>query len=394
MHRNRPGPLQRAGRARQDPGRGDRSAHAAPRARVGQVRHARSRSVRRGRVVSQSPRFPASSCAGAAGCRSCSAWAAERALEHELERLAARRPARAPRRAGARSGSCGCRRCPGNGAAAPRPARPRQAGCFCSVRNAPSSPFASATASTASAPSARISSPSRSGSQAKKPELLEIVAERAPELAAPPPRRRARRAGRPAGRSAPRSGRSPARRRSGRSRRARPPGSRRGARRASRAQPRRSCLRRARPSAAAQPTACSASQALATRFWARVSQASATRSSSSSRSSRASCGMRTQHRRVAVEVRGGEEDPAVVGEHQLLHVEVGDAEHQHVVEPLAGLGIERVGPAAALAAEELAVHLVGGPAVVGELLRRLRQRQRELVEVGHRRHAASVDSAP
>jgi hypothetical protein len=38
---------------------------------------------------------------------------------------------------------------------------------------------------------------------------------------------------------------------------------------------------------------CSASQALATRFWARVSQASTTRSASSSRSSRARSGMRT-----------------------------------------------------------------------------------------------------
>src|SRR5689334_5426863 len=79
-----------------------------------------------------------------------------------------------------------------------------------------------------------------------------------------------------------------------------------------------------------------------------------------------------QHRRVAVEVRSGEEDPAVVGEQELLHVEVGDAEHEHVVEPLAGGRIERVGSAAPLAAEELAVHLVRGAAVVRELLRRLR----------------------
>src|SRR3954467_7411596 len=50
-----------------------------------------------------------------------------------------------------------------------------------------------------------------------------------------------------------------------------------------------------------------------------------------------------EHRRVAVEVRRREEDAAVIGEHQLLHVEVGNAEHQDVVEALAGLGIERIG---------------------------------------------------
>ena len=45
-----------------------------------------------------------------------------------------------------------------------------------------------------------------------------------------------------------------------------------------------------------------------------------------------------QHGRVAVEVRGREVDAALVGEHQVLHVEVGHAEHEHVGEALARLG--------------------------------------------------------
>jgi PAS domain S-box-containing protein len=93
-----------------------------------------------------------------------------------------------------------------------------------------------------------------------------------------------------------------------------------------------------------------------------------------------------QHCGVAVEVRCGEEDPAVVREEQLLHVEVGDTEHEDVGEPLAGVGIERVGPAPPLAAEELAVHAVGGAAVFRKLFRRLGQAERQFIEVGHRRH--------
>src|SRR6266511_3188852 len=60
--------------------------------------------------------------------------------------------------------------------------------------------------------------------------------------------------------------------------------------------------------------------------------------------------------------------------------------------PLPGLRIERVAPTAAMAAEELAVDEVRGTRVVGHLLRRLRHRQRELVEVGHRRHGASLSA--
>jgi hypothetical protein len=51
-------------------------------------------------------------------------------------------------------------------------------------------------------------------------------------------------------------------------------------------------------------------------------------------------------------------DATRIGEHQLLHVEVGDAEHQHVVEPLAGLRVDGVRTAAAPEAEPLAVHEV------------------------------------
>jgi hypothetical protein len=103
---------------------------------------------------------------------------------------------------------------------------------------------------------------------------------------------------------------------------------------------------------------------LATRFCARVSQASATRSPSSSRFEASELRDAHEHRGVAVEVRRREVDAAIVAEQQIFHVEVGDSEHEHVVEPLAGLGIKRVGPAAALAADELAVNAVGGPAVV------------------------------
>jgi hypothetical protein len=73
-----------------------------------------------------------------------------------------------------------------------------------------------------------------------------------------------------------------------------------------------------------------------------------------------------------------------------LHSQVGDAKHEDVVEPLARLGVERVGSAAALAAEQLAVGEVRRPAVLGDGLGRVRERQRELVEVGHGRHGETL----
>ena len=48
-----------------------------------------------------------------------------------------------------------------------------------------------------------------------------------------------------------------------------------------------------------------------------------------------------EHRRIVVEVRRREVDAAVVGEADLLLVEVADAEHQHVVEALAGVADRR-----------------------------------------------------
>ena len=100
-----------------------------------------------------------------------------------------------------------------------------------------------------------------------------------------------------------------------------------------------------------------------------------------------------EHRGVPVEVRRREVDAAVVGEEEVLRVEVGDAEHEHVAEPLARLRVLRVRPPAAVEAVELPVHLVGGPLLVPQLLRRLRHRERQLVEVGHRRHVPTLPAS-
>src|SRR4030095_13765618 len=63
-----------------------------------------------------------------------------------------------------------------------------------------------------------------------------------------------------------------------------------------------------------------------------------------------------QHRGIAVEVRRREVHDATVGEEELLHVEVGDAEHQDVVEALTRLRIDRVSSLAAMEAEHLPVY--------------------------------------
>jgi hypothetical protein len=85
-------------------------------------------------------------------------------------------------------------------------------------------------------------------------------------------------------------------------------------------------------------------------------------------------------------MRRGEEDAVLVGEEELLHADVRDAKHQHVVESLTGLGIDGVGPAAAMDAEPLPVDEVRRPAVAGNLFGRLGEGERELVQVGHRAH--------
>jgi hypothetical protein len=95
-----------------------------------------------------------------------------------------------------------------------------------------------------------------------------------------------------------------------------------------------------------------------------------------------------QHRRIALEVRRREEHVAAPREQQLLLVEIADAEHEDVGKPLARLLVERVGPPPAVEAEELPMDVVRGPSVLRHLLRDLRQRESELVEVGHRRHRA------
>ena len=88
-------------------------------------------------------------------------------------------------------------------------------------------------------------------------------------------------------------------------------------------------------------------------------------------------------------MRCREVDAPRVGEQQLLHTEVGDAEHQDVVE-LACLGVDGILPLRPVQAERPAVHEVGRSTVGADLLRRVRQRERELVEVGHRRHQPDV----
>src|SRR4029078_12460016 len=90
-----------------------------------------------------------------------------------------------------------------------------------------------------------------------------------------------------------------------------------------------------------------------------------------------------QHGRVAVEVGRGEEHAAIVGQQQLLDADVGHAKHQHVVHAPPGVRVDRVGAATTVAAVELAVHQVPGPAV-GLLPDGLRHRHRQLVEDGHR----------
>ena len=80
---------------------------------------------------------------------------------------------------------------------------------------------------------------------------------------------------------------------------------------------------------------------------------------------------------------------AVVLEDSLLLACVRDAEHEHVGEPLARLAVDGVRPRAAMEAEELPVNRVRRSPVL-DVLRRLGHRERELVEVLHRRHGLTL----
>src|SRR5205814_594611 len=75
----------------------------------------------------------------------------------------------------------------------------------------------------------------------------------------------------------------------------------------------------------------------------------------------------------------------------VLDLQILDPKDEDVVEPLSRLGIERVGPAAAVETEGLAGNLVLRPAL-DQLLRHLGQRERERVEILHRRHGCDTNT--
>ena len=93
---------------------------------------------------------------------------------------------------------------------------------------------------------------------------------------------------------------------------------------------------------------------------------------------------------VATKMGRGEVHAAIVGEQHVLRVQVADSEHQDVREPLARLRIDRVRTTFTMKAERLAVDVIRRPTVCGDLLRRLRHRKRQLVEIRHRRHSLSL----
>src|SRR5262249_24851151 len=75
-----------------------------------------------------------------------------------------------------------------------------------------------------------------------------------------------------------------------------------------------------------------------------------------------------EHGGIPVVVRRREVQAAIVCEQELFDVEVRDAEHEDVVHSLAGPRIDRIRPAAPLAAEELAVRAIRRPPVLGHVL--------------------------
>ena len=98
-----------------------------------------------------------------------------------------------------------------------------------------------------------------------------------------------------------------------------------------------------------------------------------------------------QHRGVAVEVRRGEVRRRLVEHEGELLLLGADPEHDHVVVPLTGLRVERVGPWVAEEHEAPPGHLVDRVLLRATDPGHPRHRRRQLVDVGHRRRPAHGD---
>src|SRR6478752_2488003 len=103
-------------------------------------------------------------------------------------------------------------------------------------------------------------------------------------------------------------------------------------------------------------------------------------------------GAAQQHRRVAVEVRRGEERQALVLQQRLLVPLGGDPDDHDVVVALARLRVVRVGPRRPEEDERLAAHLVDG-VLLRTFDAHVRHRARSGVDVVDRRRAAHVATA-
>lgn len=93
---------------------------------------------------------------------------------------------------------------------------------------------------------------------------------------------------------------------------------------------------------------------------------------------------------VAGEVRRREKHASGIREDEVFLLQGIDAEHENVVEALPGHRVDGIRAAPTLEDESLAAAEVRRPSVLADLLHRLGKRQRELVEIGHRRHARSI----
>ena len=148
-----------------------------------------------------------------------------------------------------------------------------------------------------------------------------------------------------------------------------------------------------------QPSSCSASHLRAAVGEARASQASYTISASSSRLSSPIREARSRTDRWPSKWGVVKYGVVVVRDERLLVDLGGDPEHDHVVVPLAGHGIHRVGPRRAEEDEAAAADLVDLVALRAGLDRHAGHRAGERVEVGDRgpagtRHAASLLRRP